>query len=72
MAHLLGYGRKFRGTRLIETFLATAVRSYLLLYPFAPLALSVKGAVAAFGPLWRGLNAPTKQIFMSPLTRSYI
>ena len=72
VAHLLGYGRKFRGTRLIETFLATAVRSYLLLYPFAPLALSVKGAVASFGPLWRGLNAPAKQVFLSPLTRSYI
>jgi hypothetical protein len=72
IARLLGYGRKFRGTRLIETFLTMAVRSYLLLYPFAPVALSVKGAVASFGPLWRGLNSPSKQIFLSPLTRSYI
>lgn len=72
IAHLLGYGRKYRGARLIETFLATALRSYLLLYPFAPLCLSVKGALAAFGPLWRGLNAPSKQIFLSPLTRSYV
>jgi len=72
VASLLGYGRKYRGTRLIETFLATAVRSYLLLYPFAPLCLSVKGALSAFGPLWRGLNSASKQIFVSPLTRSLI
>ena len=72
IARLLGYGRKFRGTRLIETFLTMAVRSYLLLYPFAPLTLGVKGAVSSFGPLWRGLNAPSKQIFLSPLTRSYV
>ena len=72
IARLLGYGRKFRGTRLIETFLTMAVRSYLLLYPFAPLALGAKGAISAFGPLWRGLNAPSKQVFMSPLTRSYV
>jgi len=72
IARLLGYGRKYRGTRLIETFLAAAVRAYLLLYPFAPLCLKVKGAVAAFGPLWRGLNAPTKQIFQSPLTRTLV
>lgn len=72
VAHLLGYGRKYRGSRLIETFLATVVRSYLLLYPFAPLCLSVKGAVSAFAPLWRGLNSPAKQVFLSPLTRSLV
>jgi hypothetical protein len=72
VSHLLGYGRKYRGTRLIETFLATALRSYLLVYPFAPLTLCVKGAVSAFGPLWRGLNGPTKQIFASPLTRTLV
>lgn len=72
VASLLGYGRKYRGSRLIETFLATAVRSYLLVYPFAPLCLAVKGAVSAFAPLWVGLNSPSKQVFLSPLTRSLI
>ncbi len=72
VGHLLGYGRKYRGSRLVETFLAAVVRSYLLLYPFAPLCLTLKGAVSSFGPLWRGLNSPSKQIFLSPLTREFV
>jgi hypothetical protein len=72
LAHLLGYGRKYRGSRIVETFLATAIRSYLLVYPFAPLHLGVKGAMAQFGPFWRALNRPAQQVFQNPLTKSLV
>lgn len=72
IAHLLGYGRKYRGARIVETFLATALRTYLLVYPFAPLCLGIKGAVAQFGPFWRALNRPAQQVFRNPLTTSLI
>lgn len=48
VAHLLGYPRKYRGARLIETFLGSAVRSYLLLYHFVPFCLRVRGAFFNF------------------------
>lgn len=51
MAHLMGYGRKYRGSRLIEAFLALALRTYFLMYPFAPIALCLKGPVAGFAPI---------------------
>lgn len=67
----MGYGRKYRGSRLIETFLAMALRTYLLTYPFAPIALCLKGSVASFGPLWRTINTPADQIFINPISHSY-
>lgn len=71
IARLLGYGRKYRGSRLIETFLATALRTYLVVYPFAPLALCLQGPVSSFGPLWGVLNTPANQVFINPISRSY-
>lgn len=43
VAHLLGYSRKYRGAKLVETFMGSAVHSYLVLYHFVPLCLKVRG-----------------------------
>jgi len=68
VAHLLGYSRKYRGTRFIEAFMGSALRSYLLLYSFVPLYLSLKGAFFNFNFLWRAVNRPSNQIFAHPIT----
>jgi hypothetical protein len=43
VAHLLGYSRKYRGAKLVETFMGSAIHSYLVLYHFVPLCLRVRG-----------------------------
>lgn len=43
IARLLGYPRKYRGVKLIEAFMGSALRSYLLLYNFIPFCLCLKG-----------------------------
>lgn len=72
IAQLLGYGRKYRSTKLIETFTATAVRTYLLLYYFVPFILNVKGPFANFNFFWRAINAPASQIFIHPVTATIV
>jgi len=72
VAQLLGYGRKYRSTKLIETFTAVAVRSYLLLYYFVPFALSVQGPFANFNFFWRNINMPANQVFVHPIMGSIV
>lgn len=72
MARLLGYPHKYRGARVVETFLAAALRSYLLLYDFFPRTLALRGAFCRFTPFWRLVNAPADQIFSHPLTARLI
>lgn len=72
VAHLLGYPRKYRGARLIETFLGSAVRSYLLLYHFVPFCLRVRGAFFNFNSFWKILNSPASQVFIHPIALDII
>lgn len=43
VAQLLGYTRKYRGVKLVEAFMGSALRSYLILYNFMPFRLCLKG-----------------------------
>jgi len=72
VARLLGFGRRYRTTKLVEAFLATAVRSYILLYSFLPLSLCVRGPFSNFKFFWRLLNSPSNQVFVHPLTRQLV
>lgn len=72
VAQLLGYARRYRGSRIVETFTALAVRSYLLLYPFVRLDLVIKGPLSNFSFIWRTLNSPAGQVFTHPLTGALI
>jgi len=72
VAHLLGYGRKHRGSKLIETFTAVAVRSYLLVHHFVPLSLVVKGPFANFNFFWRQINTPASQVFFHPIAATVL
>jgi hypothetical protein len=67
IAHLLGYTRKYRSAKIVETFTGLALRSYLVLYRFFPLALCVKGPFSNFNFFWRLVNSPSKQVFLHPV-----
>lgn len=68
IAHLLGYPRKYRGVKLIEAFMGSALRSYLMLYNFVPFCLCLKGAFFNFNFFWKTVNNPSGQIFAHPIT----
>ncbi len=72
IAQLLGYSKRYRGSRVVETFTAIAIRSYLLLYPFTPLSLLIKGPVSNFNYIWSTLNSPAGQVFTHPLTGALV
>ena len=72
VAQLLGYPRRYRNSRIVETFTSVAIRSYLLLFPLVPLDLIVKGPLANFSFIWHSLNSAAGQVFTNPVTGALV
>lgn len=72
VAHLLGYTRKYRGAKLVETFMGSAIHSYLVLYHFVPLCLRVRGPFFNFNFFWKTINSPSNQVFIHPIAKVII
>jgi hypothetical protein len=72
VACLLGYSRKYRSAKLVETFMGSAIHSYLALYHLTPLCLKVRGPFFNFNFFWKTINSPSNQVFIHPIAKVLI